>query len=191
LYGTVDGGRRLTEDEQVGILVVMFLAGLDTTRGAITTIAYHVAKDPTLEARLRDPRWARRDLDEFLRLESPVGCLARRVTKDTELGGVRLSAGAQLLLRFDSANRDPRKFVDPDQLNFNVRRGGHTGFGLGLHRCIGALLARMQIQVAFHELFKRVTNLRLGEESDMAWMPGIANGPESLALTFDRVPDRS
>jgi cytochrome P450 len=187
--GTVLGGRPLTEDERLGVVTVLFLGGLDTTRGAIGAIAYHLARDPGLEPRLRDPRWVRQDMDEFIRLESPVGCLGRRATRDVELGGVQIKRGEQVLIRYDSANRDPDKFDRADELVFDSPRSGHAAFGLGIHRCLGAHLARIQITVAFEELLKRVTRLRFasGTAEDVAWAPGIANGPERLDLAFDLV----
>lgn len=186
--GTVDGGRHLTMEEKFGVVTVLFLGGLDTTRGALGSIAYHLALEPHLEQRLRNPGWVRQDMDEFLRLESPVGCLARTATADAEVAGVSIKKGGRILLRFDSANRDEARFDNPDSLTFDVRRAGNVAFGLGIHRCLGAHFARIQIAVAFEELFKRLTNLRFahaGEE--VRWAPGIANGPESLVLAFDVV----
>lgn len=186
--GTVGpDARPLTEDERLGVMTVLFLGGLDTTRGALGSIAWHVATTPELEQRMRDPRWVRQDMDEFIRFTSPVACLGRRVTKDVELGGVQIPAGDQVLVRYDSANRDEDHFENADQLNFDVRRPGHMGFGLGIHRCLGVHFARAQITIAFDELFKRITNLRLAEpDGEVPWAAGIANGPESLRLTFDR-----
>lgn len=182
-------GRPLTEDERLGVVTVLFLGGLDTTRGAIGSIAYHLARRPELEQRVRDPKWIRQDMDEFIRLESPVGCLGRRATRDVELGGVQIKEGEQLLVRFDSANRDDAKFPHAAELEFDAPRSGNAGFGLGIHRCLGAHLARIQITIAFDELLKRVTNLRFadGTADDVQWAPGIANGPERLELMFDVV----
>jgi cytochrome P450 len=186
--GTVeDGQRTLTDQEQLGVLIVLFLGGLDTTRGAIGMIAHELAKDPTLEARLKDPAWQRRDMDEFLRIASPVACLGRLVTEDTELNGVALKKGEQLLVRFDSANHDPEQFVDAEELRFDVIRPGNAAFGLGIHRCLGAHLARVQIGVAFDVLLKRVKNIRLANpDQPVEYIFGIARGPERLDLVFDR-----
>lgn len=186
--GTVLDGQRLTREQRLGVVTVLLMGGLDTTRGAIGSIAYHLATNPQLEDRLRDPKWIRNDLDEFIRLESPVGCLGRQVMADVEIGGVPIKAGEQVLLRFDSANRDEERFDHPDQLVFDGLRGGNAGFGLGIHRCLGAHLARIQIAVAFDELLKRATKFRLaGSGDDVHWMAGIANGPENLDLLFDVV----
>lgn len=185
--GTVEDGRPLTDDERLGVLIVLFLGGLDTTRGAIGAIAHELARRPGLESRLRDPGWTRRDLDEFVRHASPVGCLARTATRDTEVGGVTMRAGDRLLIRFDSANRDDTRFADADDLVFDPPRPGHVGFGLGIHRCLGAHLARIQIAVAFERLLARVTNLRMVTD-EIEWHPGISNGPRGLPMRFDKLP---
>ena len=187
--GTVeDGNRTLTPEEQLGVLIVLFLGGLDTTRGAIGMIAHELAKDRSLETRLKDPIWHRQDMDELLRVASPVACLGRLVTQDTELNGVELKTGEQILVRFDSANHDPDQFEDADNVRFDLGRPGNAAFGLGIHRCLGAHLARVQIGVAFDVLLKRVTNVRLAEpEQDVHYIFGIARGPEKLELAFDPV----
>ncbi len=186
--GTVEGGRLLTDTERLGVVTVLFLGGLDTTRGAMGSIAYHLASQPELEQRLRDPAWIRHDMDEFIRLESPVGCLGRTATRDVELGGLSIRQGEQLLIRFDSANRDEARFEDASHLKFDAPQSSSAGFGLGIHRCLGSHFARIQIAIAFDELFKRVTNLRFADpDSEVRWAPGIANGPEGLDLLFDAI----
>lgn len=183
--GSVDG-RALTPDEQVGIVTVLFLGGLDTTRGALGNIAAHLATDPTIEARLRDPGWIKHDLEEFIRFESPVITMARTVLADVELGGRQFTAGDRLAVHFGSANRDDEKFADAGTLRFDRPRAGHAGFGLGIHRCIGMHLARFQIAIAFEELLARVTNLRLRPGSHLEKAPGVVDGPHRLDLEFDR-----
>jgi cytochrome P450 len=183
---TVDG-RPLTAEEQVGIVTVLFSGGLDTTKGAIGNIAHNLATVPGLEQRLRDPGWVRSDLDEFLRYESPVMFQARTVTRDTVLNGCQLKAGDRLAIHFASANRDEAKFEHPDELRFDRARNPHAAFGLGIHRCIGAQFARLQIEVVFGEMLKRLTNLRIpaGEHAVMA--PGVALTFELLPLEFQRL----
>jgi cytochrome P450 len=186
LTGEFDG-RPVNEEEQIGVLAILILGGLDTTRGAITSIAYRLAENPGLEDRLRDPRWVRRDLDEFLRLDSPVAALARVATRNTELNGVAIKAGDRIQIRYDSANRDDSKFHDADALIFDEQRTGHAAFGFGIHRCLGSNLARMQIEIAFDELLKRIKNLRMSEGFAPNWLPGASNALESLELDFDKI----
>jgi cytochrome P450 len=181
-------GKPMTEDQAMGAIASTFLGGLDTSRSAIAGICMLIAMHPELEARVRDPRWIRNDMDEFVRLLSPVASLGRIATQDTELGGCPISKGEHLLLRFDSANRDEAKFPNADQLQFDPPRTGTAGFGLGVHRCIGMHLARVQMAVAMEELFARITNLRLAvPPEEITWAPGIANCPHSVPLLFDKV----
>ncbi|HEY1701521.1 MAG TPA: cytochrome P450 [Trebonia sp.] len=185
LNGTFDG-EPIPEDKQLGVLGILILGGLDTTRGAIGNIAYRVATTPGLEDRLRDPAWVRRDLDELLRLDSPVSCMARVATRDVELNGARIRAGERVQVRYDSANRDESKFPGADRLVFDEPRSGHAAFGFGVHRCIGSNLARLQIEVAFDELLRQVRHLRLATEAEVTWMPGNTNALHAVTLDFDR-----
>jgi cytochrome P450 len=186
LNGKFDG-QPIPPDKQLGVLGILVLGGLDTTRAAIGNIAYRVTQTPGLEGRLRDPAWVKRDLDEFLRLDSPVACLARVATRDVELNGVHIKAGERVQVRYDSANRDESKFHDADQLVFDEPRGGHAAFGFGVHRCIGSNLARLQIEVAYDELLRQVTNLRLAGDAEVVWMPGNSNALHAVNLEFDRI----
>jgi cytochrome P450 len=182
--GTVEG-RPLTLEEQVGVVVVLFLGGLDTTKATLGNIVRHLIEDPSVEPRIRDPRWIRADLDEFLRYETPVTFQARTVTADTVLNGCPLKAGDRIALHFASANRDPARFDDPDVLDFDREQNPHAAFGLGIHRCIGLHFARMQIEIAFGALLRRITNLRVaaGEQVEMA--NGVVLTPERLPIEFD------
>lgn len=175
----------LTEDEMLGLVTVLFLGGLDTTRAAITCIIHHLAVTPGMEERLRDGDWTRADLDEFLRHDSVVTALARTVTVDTELGGQPLKAGDLLLIHYWAANHDPGKFPDPDTLDFGRGRNPHVAFGMGIHRCIGSNLARLQIRVALEELLSRVRNIRLADGAEIEFAPGIARHPVALPVVFD------
>ncbi|HEX4250813.1 MAG TPA: cytochrome P450 [Pseudonocardia sp.] len=183
--GTVDG-RPLTMDEQIGVVTVLFLGGLDTTRGALGNIAAQLAIDPALEDRLRDPNWVKHDMEEFIRFESPVVTMGRTVLAEVELGGRTLRPGDRIGISFSSANRDETKFEDPDLLRFDRPRAGHAGFGLGIHRCIGMHLARFQIAVAFDELLAAVTRPRLSPGFTPENPPGVVLGLHTLRLEFDR-----
>jgi cytochrome P450 len=183
--GTVEG-RALTPEEQIAVITVLFLGGLDTTRGALGNIAAQVARRPELEARLRDPGWVRRDMDEFLRYESPVAIMARTVVRDVELGGHRFVEGDRVMVNYGAANRDPNQFTDPDELNFDVPRSGNMAFGLGVHRCLGSNLARLQLEIGWDELLKQITAIKLRDGFDVPYDTGMVHGPAELKLTFDR-----
>jgi cytochrome P450 len=182
------GGRPMTPEEQIGMVTVLFLGALDTTRGAIANIAAAVARDPELQERLHDPDWLRHDLDEFLRHETPVLALRRLVARDCTLGGAELKAGDIVMMMFASANRDESVYPRADQLDFENHRAGHLAFGYGVHRCLGATMAQVLIGIAFEELFKQVENLRLaGPDAGPDYGAGAVYTPTRLDIEFDRV----
>jgi cytochrome P450 len=184
VHATVQG-RPLTMEEQVGATTILFTGGLDTTKAALGNIARHLTEHPALEQRLRDPDWVKQDLDEFLRLESPIMFMARTVTRDTELGGCPLKEGDRVAVHYASANRDAAKFHHPDELNFERERNPHAAFGLGPHRCIGLHFARLQIEIAFSELLSRITNLRIQPGGQVQSAVGVVLTHEHLPVTFD------
>jgi cytochrome P450 len=179
------GGRPLTPRERLGVVTVLFIGGLDTTRAALANILVNLTRDPDLERRVRDPRWVRTDMDEFLRFESPVTCLVRTATEEVAVGGVTMRPGDRVLAHFASANRDEAKYPDADRLRFDATRAGNAAFGLGIHRCAGAHLARLEIALAFEELLARATNFRLLQPITIA--PGIVHHPRELHIAFDRL----
>lgn len=180
-------GRPLTVEERLGIITTLLLGGLDTTRGMIVNIAYHLATRKDVEPILLAPNWWRGELDEFLRFEPTVSFMARTVTRDTELGGTQLKAGDRLAVHFYSANRDADRFDRADELVFDRAANPHVAFGVGVHRCLGLNFARIQLAIAFEELLARATNFRLKEGVEIRRQGGICFGsPESLWLTFDK-----
>jgi cytochrome P450 len=180
-------GRPLTAEERLGIVITLLLGGLDTTRGMIVHIAYHLATRPEVEHALQSPDWWHSTLDEFLRYETTVSFMARTVTRDTELSGTPLHAGDRLAVHFYSANRDPARFDHPDELQLNRRHKPNAAFGIGVHRCLGVNFARLQLAVAFEELLKRTTNFRLKEGAEIPRQVGVSLGsPDELWVTFDK-----
>ncbi|WP_165618276.1 cytochrome P450 [Mycobacterium talmoniae] len=113
--------------------------------------------------------------------------MARVVTKDTVLGDVALAAGDRVLVHLASANRDSAKFEDPNHLRFDLHRGGHAGFGLGIHRCVGSNLAPVQIELAWDELLQRMTAFRLVPGAEIEYATGQVHGPERMPITFERL----
>jgi cytochrome P450 len=182
--GEVDG-RPLTDDERVGVVMVLMAGGLDTTKGALASIIQHMTEIPGLEARVRDPAWTRTDLDEFLRLDSPVTCLARFVTGDVDLGGQHLHEGDWVLVHYMSANRDEQIFAASETLDFDRTRNPHVAFGLGIHRCLGSNLARLELSLGFEVLLGRIHDLALAEGTELQYAPGVTWHPLELPVTFD------
>jgi cytochrome P450 len=179
-------GRPLTLEEKIGTITTLFTGGLDTVRGALSNIVRHLAEDPGVEDRLRDPAWIRSDLDELLRLETPITFLARTVTRDTEVSGCPMKVGDRIALHFASANRDAEYFDDAEGLRFDRAENPHVAFGIGIHRCLGMHFARLQIEIAIEELLARVTNLRIQDGVTIELANGAIYTPELLPVEFDR-----
>jgi cytochrome P450 len=186
---TVEGGRPLTTAERLGVVTVLLLGGLDTTRGALAYIARYLAEEPGLEERLRQPDWTKRDLDELLRFTSTVSVMGRLVTQDNDLLGIPLKAGDRLAVHWRSGNRDESKFANPGRLDFERERNAHAAFGIGIHRCVGQHFARLQLEIAVNRLLRRLTGFRVAPGTSVREAVGISiKAPEELHLEFDLVP---
>jgi cytochrome P450 len=170
------------------VVTVLLLGGLDTTRGAIAHIGRFLAEVPGLEARLRQPEWTKRDLDELLRHTSTVSVMGRLVTEDNDLLGCPLKAGDRLSVHWQSGNRDVAKFEDPDEIRFDRAKNPHIAFGVGVHRCIGQHFARLQLEVAFNRLLARIGNIALVPGTEVKETIGITPlAPEEMHLSFELV----
>jgi len=158
-------GRRLSRKEAVDTSFFLFLAGLDNTAFAIRASLLSLAGERSLRERLREePALLPSLVEEWLRLSSPVPGLCRLTTRDVELGGVVVPAGERVYLMWGSANRDPQEFVDPDALIPDRLPNRHMAFGVGIHRCLGAPLARLEIRVAVEQVLTRARDLDLDFE---------------------------
>jgi cytochrome P450 len=186
---TVEDGRPLTQAERLGVVTVLLLGGLDTTRGALAFIGRFLAEEPGVEERLRQQDWARRDLDELLRFTSTVSVMGRVVTRGNDLLGVPLKAGDRLAVHWRSGNRDEAKFDNGDRLDFARTRNPHAAFGLGIHRCLGQHFARLQLEVAVNRLLGQLTNFRVAPGTTIREASGVSiHAPEEIYLDFDRLP---
>jgi 4-methoxybenzoate monooxygenase (O-demethylating) len=164
IYAGVDAGE-VTEDE-AALLVRSFLsAGLDTTVSAIGLGVLDFARHPEQWQALReDPSLARNAFEEVVRLESPVIGFFRTTSEPVELAGTLLPAGTKVLVFFAGANRDPRRWEDPDRFDIRRKTAGHMGFGVGVHNCVGQVIARMEGEAVFRALAERVASWRLAGE---------------------------
>jgi len=149
----------LHNDELIKMLVILLVAGNETTRNAISGGMQLLIENPEERRRLLDdPRLLPSAVEEMVRIVSPVHSFTRTILCDTELGGKRLRAGQKVLLLYPSANRDAAEFPEPDRFRVD-RNPHHLGFGVGSHFCLGANLARMEMRVAFEELLRRLPDM--------------------------------
>ncbi len=179
-------GQPLSDAHVLGSLRLLLIAGIDTTWSAIGASLWHLAKTPNDRERLiAEPDLMGSAIEEFLRAYSPV-TMAREVTKATEIGGCPVKPGNMVLLSFPAANRDPTVFPDADKVVIDRKQNPHAAFGLGIHRCVGSNLARMEMTVAIEEWLKRIPHFRLDPAGKVTWSEGTVRGPRQLPLLFGR-----
>ena len=171
-------GEPWTPERVLGALRLLMIAGIDTTWSAIGSCLWHLATHPEDRQRLLDePELMPTAIEEMLRAYSPV-TMAREVVEDTEISGCPIKAGKMVLLSFPAANRDPEMFEDADKVIIDRQPNRHSAFGLGIHRCVGSNLARMEMTVAIEQWLKRIPHYSL--EGEVTWSEGTVRGPRSL-----------
>jgi cytochrome P450 len=177
-------GRPLGDEHIIGSLKLLLIAGIDTTWSAIGACLWHLATHPQDRRRLAaDPALIPTAVEEFLRAYAPV-TMAREVVKETAINGCPLKPGQMVLLSFPAANRDPDKFTDADRVIVDRQTNPHAAFGLGIHRCIGSNLARMEINVALKEWLAWIPEFRLDPAIEVKWSEGTVRGPRRLPMLF-------
>jgi len=179
----VDGGDQLTEDELIGTCVLLLNAGHEATVNATGIGWWQLFRHPDQLARLRrEPGLLPRAVDELLRFDTPLQMFERWVLEDAEICGVPVPKGAELGLLFGSANRDPAVFDHPDRLDVAREPNPHLTFGAGTHYCIGAPLGRLELELSFATLLRRLPTLALAE--DPRWKPTyVLRGLQALRVT--------
>ena len=157
-------GGPLDDDEMLDICYLLFVAGLETTAGAIRVALWHLAQHPDELALLAaDPSLIPAATEEFLRALSPVQAMARTLRLDTRIGDVQMRAGERVVLAFGAANRDPDVFECPYEVRIDRSPNPHVAFGIGAHRCLGSNLARREVNVALEEFIRRFPRFELAE----------------------------
>ena len=179
-------GQPLSDAHVQGSLRLLLIAGIDTTWSAIGSSLWHLAKTPADRERLlAEPALLPTAIEEFLRAYSPV-TMAREVVKETTVSGCPIKPGNMVLLSVPAANRDPAMFRDADKVIIDRKENRHAAFGLGIHRCIGSNLARMEMTVAIEEWLKRVPDFRLDPAGQVTWSEGTVRGPRQLPMLFGK-----
>jgi len=170
----------------LGSLRLLLIAGIDTTWSAIGSSLWHLAKTPADRARLvKEPELMPTAIEELLRAYSPV-TMAREVMKETVVSGCPVKPGNMVLLSFPAANRDPAMFPEADKVVIDRQENRHAAFGLGIHRCVGSNLARMEMTVAIEEWLKRIPDFSLDPAGKVTWSEGTVRGPRQLPLLFKK-----
>jgi cytochrome P450 len=183
----MDGEAPLALDEILQMLVQFLVAGNETTTNAITTLMFHLARDPELAQRVRaNPALVEPLVEEMLRIEAPVQGMFRVSTADSTIGDVQVPAGSLLWLVYGSANRDPEAFTDAGALDLDAERAPHLTFARFEHFCLGASIARLELRVAAELLLARLDDIRLAcaPEALTYHRSFVLRGVSALPLEF-------
>jgi len=177
-------GEPLDHFQIKGGLFLILVAGIDTTWSTIGSAFWHLAQHPEDRQRLaNDPTAVDAAVEEFLRFYSPV-TMARIVSNEVELSGTTLCPGERVLLPFAAANRDPDFMEDAEEFRIDREVNRHAAFGLGIHRCLGSNLARMEIKVALEEWFARIPEFELVDAETVTWSVGQIRGPRTIPINW-------
>ncbi|MFW5634006.1 MAG: cytochrome P450, partial [Erythrobacter sp.] len=190
----VEGETPLTDAEIMSIMQQFMVAGNETTTSTLAGGLLQLIRNPDQMERAkaaaggRDPKVITNLVEEALRYETPTAGMWRIVKQDTELGGVKMPAGSIAQLRYAAANRDPKRFEDPDRFDIGRRNArAHLAFGKGPHMCVGNMLSRKEMLVAFDELLERLDHFAVADEGAITILPNILlRGVTRLPITFTR-----
>ncbi|GLR85712.1 cytochrome P450 [Bradyrhizobium iriomotense] len=183
IHARVDEGE-ITATEAPLLVRSLLSAGLDTTVNGIGAAVYCLARFPDQWQRLRDdPTLARNAFEEAVRFESPVQTFFRTTTREVELGGAVIGEGEKVLMFLGAANRDPRRWDEPDAYDITRRTSGHVGFGSGIHMCVGQLVARLEGEVILSALARRIARIEITGEPKRRFNNTL-RGLDSLPITI-------
>lgn len=176
------GGAPLTPKHVLGTCFLLLMAGIDTTWSSIGSSLWHLATHPADRDRLvAEPELVPIAVEELLRAYAPV-TMARVAATDTEIGGCPVTAGDKVLLPFPAGNRDPEMFDRPDEVVIDRARNRHFAFGIGIHRCLGSNLARMELRVAIEAWLERFPRFTLAPGVEVRWAGTQVRGPRAIPV---------
>jgi cytochrome P450 len=183
-----EAGERLSEDELLGMVFLLLVAGHETTVNLIGNGTLALLQHPDQLEKLRnDPSRIKSAIEELLRYDGPLEASPERFAReDVAIGGTVIPRGEMVRVVIAAADRDPERFPDPDALDITRTDNKHLAFGKGIHHCLGAPLARMEGQIAIDTLLRRMPGLRLQEPTEsMSWRPGmVMRGLQGLPVEF-------
>ena len=172
----------LSPQHVVGTIILLMVAGIDTTWSSIGSSIWHLAQHPSdLKRMVNEPELLPTAIEELLRMYAPV-TMSRIVSQDAEIGGCPVKRGDSVLLPFPAANRDPEVFPDADKVIIDREENRHVAFGLGIHRCLGSNLARLELRVAVEVFIQRFPKFELADASAVTWSLGQVRGPRKLPV---------
>jgi len=185
LIAAEEQGQALSEDELMATLILLLVAGNETTTNLIGNGTLALLRHPEQMRKLReDPSLVQTAVEELLRYDGPVQGTGRVAMEDLEIRGKRIEKGQLVLTLLAAADRDPEQFPNPDELDITRRENRHVAFGYGIHFCLGAPLARLEGQTAIGALLRRCPGLRL-EGSELEWGGSfILRGLKGLPVAF-------
>ncbi|GFM97996.1 hypothetical protein Sfulv_28070 [Streptomyces fulvorobeus] len=180
LIAAHDEGERLSEQEMISTCVLLLNAGHEATVNTTVNGWWTLFRHPEQLAALRgDHGLLPTAVEELLRYDTPLQMFERWVLDDIEIGGTVIPRGSEVALLFGSANRDPERFAEPDRLDLSRPDNPHLTFGAGIHYCLGAPLARIELAASFGELLRKAPGMRPAGEPQ--WHPGyVIRGLKAL-----------
>jgi cytochrome P450 len=186
LVDAEEEGSKLTEHEVLSNVVLLFMAGHETTANLIGNGTLALLRNPAALNELKEkPELLPTAVDEFLRYDGPVQMVRRIAGEDWEIGGMQIKQGQSVFILPGAANRDSDEFgADSEELNIHRTPNRHIAFGHGIHHCLGAALARLEGEIALGLLLKRMPNLKLATQNPEYKQPFTLRGVKELHLTF-------
>ncbi len=177
-------GQPLSDYTVIGMCNLLLVAGIDTTWSSIGSALWHFASHGDDRRRLAgDASLFGTAIEEMLRFYSPV-TMARKVTEPVTMGDAQFIPGDKVLLNFPAANHDPEIFDRADEVVIDREKNRHIAFGVGIHRCAGSNLARMEMDVALRVWFERIPEFELSDPDSVTWVGGQVRGPRSVPVSF-------
>jgi cytochrome P450 len=168
-------GQKLTRSEirRLGMMIIA-TAGHETSASAMSMALYYLAGNPRALAALReDAQLMPTALEEMLRWTAPVQMFGRNTTREVELHGTTIPKGAAVAVTYGSANVDPEVFPDPYEVKLDRSPNRHLTFGVGPHFCVGAPIARLEMELLLSELSRRIERIDIAEEDELVWNPRV------------------
>ncbi len=177
------GGAPLSDAERLGIAQLLLIAGIDTTANTLAHALLFLSENTEARQRLAgDPLLMTTAIEEFLRIYAPVSLVRGARSADPEVAGCPIPGGTPVFLSIPSANRDERRFSDAEDVVLDREHNAHIAFGAGVHRCLGAHVARMELRVGLEEFLAAVPDFHLADREAVSWKPGPIRGPNRFEL---------